>query len=429
MKLQRICIWLLAAALLAACEGGPATPTPAPSPTATGGLPLCAPGGLVAPLLEGPADGQIGPAYGAEVITEVYYPDASCQPEGFERFITTDPATLGDNNIINPAAPNILVGTNGFAGIGQLTTTLENCTQYFWRARVFVGGSYGPYSTVHTFFTNFDGGCEPAAALKGICPAVGLLAPVIESPTDGEVNPVYGSEVITAMYYPDPNCVPEYFEKQVTENEDFSGTNYIINPGPVNIPMPLGEFSGSGQITVTLNDCTQYYLRARAVVADQPGPYSETVTFFTDFEGSCTVPPTFSSAPAVAPSRNANCRLGPSATHFDVQDTLFAGQSYVPIGIGPDQLWLQFRGPVTGVNCWVFIQNLDFTCKGQPASISDLGRCQLPVVRYPLLPTLAPTAIPTTVPQCSDGKDNDGDGYVDMKDRECSDANDDNEAN
>src|SRR5690606_22520461 len=161
--------------------------------------------------------------------------------------ISTEPSTLGDNHIINPAAANLLNPVTGYSGIGQLTTPLENCTQYYWRARVFVGDSYGPYSAVHTFFTNFEDGCEAPSALKGVCAVAELLAPVIVSPTEGAVTPAYGSEVITEIQYPDADCVPEFFEKEVTESEDFSGTNYILNPGPVNIAQPIGEYSGSGQ--------------------------------------------------------------------------------------------------------------------------------------------------------------------------------------
>ncbi|MBX3045959.1 MAG: hypothetical protein KF698_03065 [Anaerolineales bacterium] len=431
MKLQHLCLLLLAALLAACGGGGEATPTAAPTATPDGSLPLCSPTGLLAPIIAGPTDGQIGPEHGLEVITEVYYPSTTCQPEGFERLVSLEPSTLGDNHIINPGPINILGGLSGYSGTGQLTTTLENCTQYYWRARAFVGDSYGPYSTVHTFFTNVGGDCTPPASIKTVCAAADLLAPVIVSPEQDAVNPAYGTEVITEIYYPDPNCVPEYFEKEVTEAEDFSGTNYILNPGPVNISLPVGEFSGSGQITITLNDCTQYYLRARAVADGQNGPYSETTTFFTDFTGSCSLPASFTLAPAIVTINNANCRLGPSATHFDIVDTLYAGQSYKPIGIGPDLLWLLFRGPVYGGNCWVFVQNLEITCREQTATLTDLGRCQLPVVRYPALPTATPTRVPPTatpMPQCSDGLDNDGDGYVDLQDRECKDASDNDES-
>jgi hypothetical protein len=205
----------------------------------------------------------------------------------------------------------------------------------------------------------------------------------------------------------------------------------------VNIPAPLGEFSGSGQITTTLNDCTQYYLRARAIVNGVEGPYSETISFFTDFEGSCELPAAFVQEAAAVPSQNANCREGPSATYFDIVDTLFAGRQYTAIGQGPDQLWLLFKAPESSGNCWVYVQNLELSCRGQVVSLADLRGCALPVVNYPRIPTPTPTPTFTpepvrstpAIPQCSDGIDNDGDGRSDYgADRECSASNDNDES-
>ncbi len=50
--------------------------------------------------------------------------------------------------------------------------------------------------------------------------------------------------------------------------------------------------------------------------------------------------------------------------------------------------------------------------------------------------TPTPTATPTqksgggggAAPQCNDGVDNDGDGAIDLRDKECADANDNDEA-
>lgn len=432
-------IWFVFACALAlsACGGGGgALPTETPTPPPSGSLPLCAAGSLIAPVLVSPAEGEIGPVYGEEVITEIQYPDANCQPEAFEKFVGVEPALDGENFIINPGPVNILAAPEGYNGSGQLTTTLQDCTQYFWKARAVVGGASGPFSEVHTFFTNFAGNCTPPAVLKPVCPASGLLAPVILTPEQNAVNPEYGTEVITEVQYPDPNCMPEYFEKYVSTDEAFSGTNYIINPGPVNIPAPVGELSGSGQITTPLDDCTQYYLRARAVANGAQGPYSETVTFFTDFESACELPPAFVEEAAAVPSQNANCREGPSATYFDIVDTLYAGRQYTAIGQGPDHLWLLFKAPASSGNCWVYVQNLELSCRGQNINAADLRGCLLPVINYPPIPT--PTSTPTftpeplrstpTPPQCSDGRDNDGDGRADSNDRECSSASDNDES-
>lgn len=135
---------------------------------------------------------------------------------------------------------------------------------------------------------------------------------------------------------------------------------------------------------------------------------------------------------AAIPTQTVNCRLGASS-QFDVADTLHAGEHYQPLGRGRDDLWLQFRGPVTGVLCWVYIGNVDVRLDEETVTLAEVPESVLPFVDYPPTPTATATFAPapsaTPMPQCSDGQDNDGDGYVDLQDRECSDAFDDNEAN
>jgi hypothetical protein len=427
---------LAAAALLAACGGG-GEPTPTPVPTEVGALPLCAAADLVAPMLISPANNEVNPVYGEEAITEVHYPDAACQPESFEKFIGPSPSLDGDNFIINPSPVNIFNSPDGFNGSGQLTTALEDCTQYYWKARALVGAAAGPFSEIHTFYTNYSGACPVPESLKPVCDSADIQAPDIISPINGEVNPQYGAEVITEIHYPDASCNPEYFEKFVTDDPNFiSDANFIINPGPVNILNPVGEFSGSGQLTTELSNCTQYYFRAHAVVGGVTGPDSDIYTFYIDMNGSCDVPAYFGVEPAAVPSQNANCRQGPSSTSFDVVDTLFAGKEYSPIGQGPDHLWLLFKAPASSGNCWVYFANLDLACHDQPVDLANLGSCSLPIVDYPLIPSPTPTATFTPepakpfVPECRDGIDNDGDGRMDFpNDTSCVNANDNDESN
>lgn len=127
------------------------------------------------------------------------------------------------------------------------------------------------------------------------------------------------------------------------------------------------------------------------------------------------------------PQQTANCRLGASS-QFDIADTLHEGERYQPLGRGRDNLWLQFRGPVTGVRCWAFTGNLTVLLNEDAVPLTEVPESLLPYLAYPPTPTPVPsaTAVPT---QCSDGLDNDGDGYIDMQDRECSDPSDNNEAN
>lgn len=157
------------------------------------------------------------------------------------------------------------------------------------------------------------------------------------------------------------------------------------------------------------------------------------------FEEACEpaepAPPQVTALPAelalmALPSQNANCRLGPSATYFDVVDTLFAGSEYTPQAQGPDGLWLLFTGPAYDGDCWALSQNLDLFCDTAPVELSDVSPCTLAVVAYPPLPTLTPTPTFTPeppLPQCSDGLDNDGDGNTDMRDPQCSSTADDSE--
>ena len=135
------------------------------------------------------------------------------------------------------------------------------------------------------------------------------------------------------------------------------------------------------------------------------------------------------------PNRDANCRLGPSASLFEIDDTLLLGMEYMPMAQGPDAMWTLYQGTVSGNRCWVFNDNLDFFCNEMPVEISDLSPCSLPIADYPPFPTLTPTftpegptPTPRPLPQCSDGIDNDGDGNIDMTDGRCSSPDDDSES-
>lgn len=149
-----------------------------------------------------------------------------------------------------------------------------------------------------------------------------------------------------------------------------------------------------------------------------------------------TVSPTPKELTLVAiPKQNANCREGNSASLFDIADTLFAGEEYTPIGRGPDNLWLAFIGPVTRVRCWVYVEPLRLLLNGNEVDLAGLPETVLPFIPYPVLPSSTatekpqPRATSTSMPltQCSDGIDNDGDGYIDLADRGCSGPADDSE--
>ena len=145
------------------------------------------------------------------------------------------------------------------------------------------------------------------------------------------------------------------------------------------------------------------------------------------------------------PQQNVNCREG-NGSAFEIADTLYEGEEYMPTGRGFDNLWVRFIGPVTQVNCWVFVDNLVLEINETPKDIKDIPESLLPFTGYPPTPSPSPTATFTPepekpeepedtatftpfVPQCSDGIDNDGDRLVDLADKECRNANDNDETN
>jgi hypothetical protein len=415
---------------LSACGGGLPVPTETPTP-ATASLPICAGADLLAPILISPTNGEVNPVYGQEVITDLQYPDATCIPENFEKFVGVDPAFSGTNYIINPGPVNVPADQGEFWGSGQLTVPLEDCTQYFWKARAIVGPSQGPFSEIHTFFTNFSGACEVPAIVKTVCEPADLLAPTILSPENNAVNPPYGSEVITQVMYPDANCTPEYFEKFVTADAGFIGPNMIINPGPINI---FEENFGSGQITVPLADCTQYYMRARAVAGGTQGSYSSSITFFTNISGSCELPEAFNPIPYVVALKDANCREGDTSAHRNI-GTLFKDQKAFVLAVNPAATHVRIKEPNFNVMCWVWLDLVDLFQGEQlldPDRLPDFVDVITipPVTPTPTpLPVVMPESTEVTVPICADGIDNDKDGYTDFGyDRQCSSQLDNDES-
>lgn len=149
------------------------------------------------------------------------------------------------------------------------------------------------------------------------------------------------------------------------------------------------------------------------------------------------------------PVQNVNCRAG-NSNDFEIEDTLLDSKRYSPTARGLDNLWVRFVAPVNQVPCWAYVENLLFTINEEPVELVNIPESLLPFATYPATPTptvdedegseatattapFSATPSPTRAPQCSDGRDNDGDGKTDFDptgrgDPECRNANDDNEA-
>jgi hypothetical protein len=134
------------------------------------------------------------------------------------------------------------------------------------------------------------------------------------------------------------------------------------------------------------------------------------------------------------PIQDVNCREG-NSNQFDITDTLFEGEEYIPQGRGFDNLWVRFAGPATNVNCWVYVENLTMLLNEVETALADIPESILPYLDYPptATPTFTPeptsTPTPTPAPECSDGIDNDGDGDTDYpNDGRCLSPDDNSES-
>lgn len=183
-----------------------------------------------------------------------------------------------------------------------------------------------------------------------------------------------------------------------------------------------------------------YLIEVRAISGDEMGLYSQAEVMVDGVE--VAVEPQPDEEPGEEedhfligiPLQNSNCRLGCSATFFDIIDTLFEGEEYSPLSGGGG--WLLFRGPVANQRCWVASSLVDLQYGGESISVDEANAMSLfsegpscPPLPTATLTPLPPTETPVPLPQCSDGIDNDGDGDIDMADGRCLSPDDDDEAN
>ncbi|MBI3158369.1 MAG: M4 family metallopeptidase [Chloroflexi bacterium] len=125
---------------------------------------------------------------------------------------------------------------------------------------------------------------------------------------------------------------------------------------------------------------------------------------------------------------NLFARKGPSSTYYDALYTFSAGETALVVGQSLDGEWWAVD-TIYGIG-YVPMEERYGSGSGaceQPPRFTP-GPTITPTPTATNTPVGAPTATPTPLPQCSDGKDNDGDGQVDMNDRECRTTDDNDEA-
>ncbi len=120
---------------------------------------------------------------------------------------------------------------------------------------------------------------------------------------------------------------------------------------------------------------------------------------------------------------NVFLRKGPDVGAFDRLVDVEAGKGFPVVGQSEDgQFWaVEIQPGVIG-----------YISKSEKFSIVDGSCTEVPTLTDPEVPVIEPqpTRKPDeepTVPQCSDGIDNDGDKVIDMRDRECSSPEDNSE--
>lgn len=170
---------------------------------------------------------------------------------------------------------------------------------------------------------------------------------------------------------------------------------------------------------------------------------TNTATSTSTLSAEILVSPSETSTPSnlvllAIPQQDVNCREG-NGSMFEIADTLQDGKEYSPTGRGHDNLWVRFIGPSFQQTCWAFVDNLILEINGEETLIEKIPESLLPFVDYPATPTPSPTPTLTpepgrtdtpapSAPQCSDGVDNDGDRAVDLKDKQCRSATDNDES-
>lgn len=278
-----------------------------------------------------------------------------CSPEGFRVELSVD-RDFADTSLFGGGE----ISSHSWSPADPL----EPGTQYYWRVAPMTLATVGPYSPTRWFFTG------------PVCDREALARPDLLAPTDEAVI----TTLTPTLSYTSANrgtCTPQEFQIDLATDPDFSdGSPWFITTVPTWGVIP----------SEPLLDCTQYYWRVAPMMAGEPGPFSDTRTFFTNSGGSCVTIDGLTPGPTVEIpggifNQNANCREGPG-TIYPVVHTFLAGEQVELQGqsaVEPKWWWAQVPG--TSLHCWASDATLDY--------IGPVG--ELPVIAAPSTPTPAVT--------------------------------------
>ncbi|MBT7190789.1 MAG: hypothetical protein HN916_11400 [Anaerolineae bacterium] len=250
---------------------------------------------------------------------------------------------------------------------------LEPATSYVWGIAAIANNGDVGSAEITGFFTTGP-----------VCAPDALVAPSLISPANGafENGKGWGNthEVHITISYPIEDCIPEWYEIDLSLNSDFTGDD-AWNVGFPGAYTYLGD-NGLHLIeddTNDLDNCLIYYWRAWAVAGDISGPVSETYNFQTNFEDDCLPASDFKGI------KNANCRNNPWLSGNEI-GMLAMDDIATLLGLNGDASWGFFRLK-NERECWVHMSAVEI----QPPD-SVFNPLLYPVIEHDPLPESESTA-------------------------------------
>lgn len=192
-----------------------------------------------------------------------------------------------------------------------------------------------------------------------ICSTEVLKAPEVRQPIDGAI--VKESFPILKLDYSDAGCHPAAYEYQLSFDPELSGTMLVAFQYQNSLFQDLIPLvSGQHKPTDELADCVQYFWRVRAVNGDGEGPWTEVLSFYTDFAGQCAEPGDTSGFPVAIFYEETHCRSGDSTQYRSVIITQ-PSVVYRVVAVNPDSSHIKILDPQTNARCWVWVELVRLT--------------------------------------------------------------------
>ena len=285
------------------------------------------PADFTIPLLTSPVGDIIDPTP-----PQIFEWDIDCVPDLYHLMVYT----LENQS----AKPVYIIDTKFESNNAEYVSNvpLEPATTYWWKMDV-----KSNYFTEKT--TNVSG-----FRTGPICTKEELVTPTIISPADGSFDHGKGwgiiQEVAAVLSYPVSSCMPTGYEYDLSQNPDFSGDElWSESRGPaICRAYQDGNCITEGD-THALEDCRVHFMRARLLIENDHGPWSEMVSFYTNFEDNCIFISKFIGL------KNVNCRRDPWIGENHV-GMIGEGETAELLGLNEDASWGFFKLQ-NERECWV----------------------------------------------------------------------------